>query len=78
MMFGKFLALPLVARRALTAGTLFFVACVAARLPDTPLCNWIFGLSLVGSFWASGVMVPAINVALYVFKVALKVKASTW
>jgi len=77
-MLTKFMTLSLVARRAVIAITLFFVACVAARLPDTPLCNWIFGLSLVVSFWASGVMVPAIKVALYVFKVALKVKASTW
>jgi hypothetical protein len=77
-MLTKFMTLSLVARRAVIAITLFFVACVAARLPDTPLCNWIFGLSLVGFFWASGVMVPTIKVALYVFKVALKVKASTW
>jgi len=77
-MLDKFMTLPLVARRAVTAITLFFVACVAARLPDTPFCNWVFGLSLVGSFWASGVMVPAIKVVLYVFKVALKIKASSW
>jgi hypothetical protein len=77
-MYAKFKTLPPVSRRALIAVTLLCVACVAARLPDTPLCNWIFGLSLVGSFWASGVMVPAMKVMLYVFKVALRIHTNPW
>jgi hypothetical protein len=77
-MYAKFLALPLIARRALTAGAFLFVACVTARLPDTAFWNWIFGLSFLGFAWASGILVPAAKVSLYVFKVALRIKASTW